>query len=640
MATTLDECIQWGDAEPNAGHCDSKGVRCSVHSGQRQKREPTEKMTGDPMAPGDVPVSEIDGCTVCNRGVILEGVLALRCVLRDGDSTRYRMQVRRMDGTVDVADMKPEVMESAQLWNGWLADKANVNGRINKHTRQALKDHVFSSVKNAPQTTVLRHAGWNAKTSTMVFANGFIDARGCIRRSVDEFSGLEVEVAGGARQDMVLDTGANREAPRLPAVLPAEWAAEPVPAPARDEAAKTMEAFLQVGFENYGNHALSIAMGYMVAHVASDALHAEWHRFPHLYVTGPYQTGKDTLARLAMTALMGNPHGALKGSGNTPKEIRNALGRSSFHPLWVNELRGGLDEKYLEGFIRAGYDRQSSATTNIRQERVEFPVLRSFLLVGETVMGGGAELSRYVEVVTRPAAKPEMLYVVEEMLPMVQQAVLALLSDFQQFRAAILDRVKDARAVLLGEGMDERRAYGWAVVCAGMSAMLRTVDGWSSLPQSFQLEVLRRAKTSMSRSDDAGVLARAWDWVMPVRESITGNAQRWIWVQNSHLYISPSRLFAVAGQHARSAPPNIDLLRNEFARSPAYVNWVQATPNKASGRTPAFQFDLTHPDIDNVFPEWVLEIAHRDTKTGTINILELEKFQGRRIEKRAGEQQT
>ena len=643
---TIAQCLEWGQHEPNGDYCKDEKL-CSVHTARAVARAsgapvPSAggKVTGDPLTPGDVVVTEVDGCMVCDRGVIMEGVMALRCVLRDGETTRYRIQIRRRDGSVDVADMKPDVMESPQAWNAWLAEKANINGRINKNTRQALKDYLFASVEHAPQTTVIKQSGWTKRLGIVAFGNGFIDAKGRVRRSQDERSGLEIDVgsdAGSAQMDVVLDDNARLDAPRIPAVMPPEWAAEPVTAAHREHARDVLSSFLEAGFENYGNHALTITMGYLVCHVASDALHAIWHRFPHLYLTGPYQTGKDTLARLAVSVMLGRDHGAIKASGTTPKEIRNALGRSTFSPLWVNELRGGPDEKYLEVFIRAGYDRQASATTNIHQGRVEFPVTRSFLLVGETVLGGGAELSRYVEVVTRAVARPEMLHVLEESIPHVQAAIVALLSDHAWFRKVMVDRLPAARAALIGDGVDERRAYAWGCVCAGVSALLGTQDAWDSLPETLRLEVLRRAHTSVSRSDDASVLTKVWDWLIPVRDNLFGNLGRWTWVDEGFLYISPGRLYAMAQQHSRSRPPDIDLVRNELSRSPAYVNWVQKKPNRQSGMTPCFQFDLDHPDIDAVFPEWVQEIAFRSTTSGALDARALEYHQQVRAKVRAGE---
>lgn len=651
---TWQECVEagldWLAAEPGADiagqFCQDNERRCPAHAAPK-KKEPVPKPPKETDSPSNLKVYVADGRMCLGDVVIVDGELAVNAVQRTPKGTTIRFWVKRRDGEIIQADMRPGIMERSEPWNEWLGSVAGINGRIDKKSRQALKDYIYAQMDMTPTALLVSNVGYVEAWDVLAFANGWVDAAGIVHRVVDGTRAAELLVGGpgngkGQRKTLYLraaDFGAD--VPSLPAVLdPALMDPRLAPAGTLPEyegergramanARRVIQQFLDAARINYGNHAMAMGLGYMMAHAVSPVIYKAFDRFPHLYVTGPYQTGKDTLARYLFRATLANDKAVLKsGSGTTPKLVRNSLGHSSLHPLWLNELRGNPDEQWLDSFIRASYDRQGSATTNIEQERVDFPVRRSMLLTGEAVAGSGAEFSRYVELHLKPVENPAASETLDAMMPAVKGAWAALMADFHRAAPSILEGVRAARAGLMGAGLDERRAYGWACVLAGLAWFYRpaVVDPKDVVPEQMWREAMTRAAFAMTRSKDGGAFARFWEAAaIAKRKDFLSQSthDRWCWLMgpdNAIMALATRKLITRTEDATRVKMPDASLVQNELVRLPCFLRQevVDAPSDKLRQRITVMQFDLRHPDIEESFPGWVLDAAHRDPM-GIIN---------------------
>lgn len=648
VAATWQDCVQegldWQAIEPSTpadAYCQDNERRCPRHPVPKQRavaRAPARKV--DLASPHKIQV--IDGRMCMSDGIVIDGELAVNSVMRTPKGTVIRFWVKRRDGETLLADMRPGVMEQAALWNEWLTKVAAINGRIDKNSRQALKDYVFTQIEMMPAAHCVTNAGHVEAWDVLAFANGWIDAAGVLHRTVDGARSTDLLVGGpgngvGQRKTLYLQASdLGGDVPSLPAVVsPALMEPDYLgprgvlsyPGPRGDamvEGRNALLRFLDAAHVNYGNHAVAMGLGYMMAHAVSPTIFKAFDRFPHLYITGPYQTGKDTLARYLCKASLGNERAVLKaGQGTTPKALRNALGGNSLHPLWVNEIRGNPDEVWMDSFIRASYDRQGSATTNIDQERVEFPVRRSMMLTGEAVAGSGAEFSRYVEIHLKPVANPAAQDALDALVGDARAGWAALMADWHRAAPAILESVRAARAGLMQAGCDERRAFGWGCVLGGLAWLYSPAacDPAQVLPQSVWKEALERCGFAMTRSKDGGAFARFWEAAGIAKRKDFLNqtgADQWVWLagdNNDQMALATRKLIARTEDATRIKMPDQSLVSNELVRLPCFLKQeVMDVPHRGiRQRATVMLFDLKHPDVEDAFPGWVLDQAHRDT---------------------------
>jgi hypothetical protein len=557
--------------------------------------------------------------------VVVDGTIDVASVTRTERGLIIRCRIRRAwDGEVAVADLIPKTMEFAQHWNEWLGQKAGVNGRINPQTRQLLKDYIFEQAEAVPESIGVERTGYLNDLDVLAFENGWIGADGVSHVATP---GVPANVRiGGSRGPatrlLVNIQSPSPDAPQMgfpvdtAMTIPRAEDAKDARAAAQFDARGVIRSLLDLAHKNYGNHVVQVALGYMFAHAVSPYLFKHHHRFPHLYVTGPYQTGKDWLARIAWTVAGGKDGAATSaGGGSTPKGIRNRLAASSLLPLHVNELRGLKDEEYLAKFIRAGYDRQGSTITNTDQQDVSWPVNRSFMLVGERVVGGGAELSRYVTLETREVKRPELGDKVMALAKQARAAWTTLLCDWHLAAPRIDAMIAQARVMLAGCGLDDRRAFGWSCVIAAAAWIREPTEEnpAQTLGEEFMDECIKRALASSSAADEASITGGFWDsaalLVQQTRVSGTGN-MRFIRVTGpAELSLDVARVSGYLKDMARTSEESISLVKNELRRVNAFLGTGRRLVQLGAAPRTCFVFNVRDRSVGQAVPDWALRMA-------------------------------
>lgn len=557
--------------------------------------------------------------------VVVDGTIDVASVTRTERGLIIRCRIRRAwDGEVAIADLIPKTMEFAQHWNEWLGQKAGVNGRITPQTRQLLKDYIFEQAEALPECIGVERTGYLNDLDVLAFENGWIGADGVSHVAT---AGVPANVRiggprGPATRFLVNMQSPSPDAPQMgfpldtAMTVPRAEDTKNARTAAQFDARGVIRSMLDLAHKNYGNQVVRVALGYMFAHAVSPYLFKHHHRFPHLYITGPYQTGKDWLARIAWTVAGGKEGAATSaGGGSTPKGIRNRLAASSLLPLHVNELRGLKDEEYLAKFVRAGYDRQGSTITNVDQQDVSWPVNRSFMLVGERVVGGGAELSRYVTVETSEVARPDLGDKVMALAKQARSAWTTLLCDWHLSAPRIDAMIAQARVMLAGCGLDDRRAFGWACVIAAAAWIEEPTEESpaQTLGEAFMNECIKRALASSSAADESSITGGFWDsmalLVQQSRVSGSGNMRFIRMTSPAELALDVARISGYLKDMARTSDESIALVKNELRRVSAYLGTGRSHVQMGGAPRNCYLFNARDGSITKAIPDWALRMA-------------------------------
>lgn len=368
---------------------------------------------------------------------------------------------------------------------------------------------------------------------------------------------------------------------------------------------------------NTGDYAGAGAIGYMASCNVRHFLTSSERNFPHLYITGRWSHGKDTLAEvLALATGMPTNNVISAGKSTTEKLIRNKLAMVGNMPLWVNELRNENADTLLTQ-IRTSYDLQGNGVTNIKQEQVLFPVHRPFLLVGEVQVGRDAEASRYVSIsLQRPPAD-------KAVLPSLKRAASAMASHWSTFmrdhnRGAwqIAQCVEKLKPIFLENGCDSRRARGWAIAAAGLAYLLDPdchLDPRASIPPEMFSDVLHRAAESMIAAAEEGVGGQFWNLMQSLKAvgelSNSGSSR---WAKSVHqtkdrgtekIAIWTPHLFRLLAKSDRGM--NKGLVINELKSDPGYDGMTNV--RMANESRNCFMLRAASCRL----PEWVLAAARQ-----------------------------
>lgn len=558
------------------------------------------------------------GYTLFNGDIVADCELHVVAQREQQDGTHLmEVEIRRHDGAQYLCLIDGKTLEDERALNAMGSSIARANWFFRAKTGSlgALKQALHAQPGNDHVVADIAQAGWNAQYSCWFGDVGMIDALGhyhawsatgvratcrdplrasyrlrtfVLRR--DQF-GADIPIIDRPMATMngtyELARGKLRRFNSDGTKVDVE-PTQPVSCPMTDEAlAKArlhMQAVMSLWSKNLGHHAGAIALGYMTA--AACRHHAELSErlFPHLYVTGRTQYGKDTLARiLAMTTGMNVNSVTSGGRGTTEKSIRNKLAAIGNTPLWLNELRADNSDQLLT-LIRTSSDYQSNTITDPRQRVITFTANRPMMLVGEIVIGKDAEQSRYVVLrLNKPALDKGVLRQLDAMAGLAGKHWSQYLCDHNRAAWQIMLAAERLKDEFRARGCDSRRARGWSLAAAGIAYWYDAdchLDPLNSIPPEILQELYTRASDAMVFSSDDGVGSEWWSLLQSIRaggELSNSGSARWVRIMPDPSTKEP--LIAVWVPHlmrtaSRMAPrdvPNKGLVGNELRADPGFV---------------------------------------------------------------------
>lgn len=460
-----------------------------------------------PVFPEGLGWREADGKMWYGDEYCIAGTVAVENVIQRDDATfAVSLTVRRQDNhRIEVIPhkvMEAETFESSKELNVWFHKHCSMltDFRPKSASTVAFKHFIFGQPRIKDRVRDVSLMGYHADLDCFFGVHGMVDHSG-----VGTWQEPYTTVYGkGGLAHVKRASREQRGAPILDVGSP--------PASPREAWASASRKFLEAWQENLGTHLGALAFGWHHAALWRHVLTKREHNFPHLYITGRYQSGKDTMAA-TLSMAFGVPETGCTSAGRTTTEkwVRNQLGEIGNWPLWLNELRNTDEFAPLCTQIRTSYDLQGSAVLHRDRSmgEISYPNRRSMLLVGEDVLGGDAERSRYMLLTVRPPAKRGLITAVHDHARNVAAALPWMLQQ-RTVGEEMLACYDHWLPVFMETGCDQRRARAFALAMCGLSHTYSTEPHKQTYPlEVIPPELVRYARQVASQNMDASLTANA-----------------------------------------------------------------------------------------------------------------------------------
>jgi len=566
-------------------------------------------------------IYESNRCLWYRERMVADATITNTCVHELADGTHsIELLITRADGGGEyVVTITGSDLEDQKRINslGTSVARCSFNFASKDGSLAALKAHLQAQPGNSNIVVDVALTGFHERYNCWFGDGGVIDARGCFYGWKAAGVSCATRTMGSKRYTKKLFSikrdrfGTDMPALEMPTtfespshelkgddlfftsgaamprkVEPTDIAIDPAFDPAMEKLRDDVRSLLAIWKRNTGDNAGAICMGYMAACAVRHVLIQKERNFPHLYISGRWSYGKDTMADILAVAT-GMPSNNVISAGKTTTEklMRNKLAQVGNMPLWVNELRAENADTLLTQ-IRTSYDIQGAGVTNIKQEQVLFQVNRPFLLVGEVQVGRDAEYSRYVSlVISRPPVDRTLLRAIKVEAARVGRGWTSVLQDHNRAGWQIAQCVEQLRPIFIEIGCDSRRARGWALAGAGLAYLLNpdchlgavaTLEMPDSNGGTILDELKKRASDAMNTAEEEGMGSRFWEMAQSMRavgELSNAGSGRWAkyaW-RTDQIAIWTGHLVLLLAQRDKTMNDKRGLIYNELKSDPGYI---------------------------------------------------------------------
>jgi hypothetical protein len=396
-----------------------------------------------------------------------------------------------------------------------------------------------------------------------------------------------------------------------------------------------MRAMVAALRDNLGHHAGAIGLGWLVAGIVRDRIHAENRAFPVAYLHGPRGCGKNVLGETLMkiSGVQGMP---LKpGRGTTLVGLRDTAADASNVPMWFDDLRNDEEGAVYHTWIRSMFDGNRSVIGNAREPGKKRQIIprRTLLLSSQSIVGRDAEHTRYVVIQLTPKSIDRSAKVaVDNLTPRAHSAFWRLAAtrhmwvDHVGFVRGHYERLLRVRCA----GMADRQYFCWSVVLAGLAFAIMpdaqqqigeavAADQPDPLPEDILAEVVARAQTAEEmRADDSSLLSF---WSCAETAVARGQCDPATWLKavkghdgNWKLCIWVNFLINVLQREmGRNFSFERRLILTEFQSEAGWItNDLSVSIGNVTRRCTAFEFGSLS------VPQWVAQLAMKDMPTADV----------------------
>jgi hypothetical protein len=529
-----------------------------------------------------------------------------------------RQPVRRM--------LDAKTMENTREWNAW-ASNAGCVWNLNDDSRWALKCHLLHQPGALRVVSTVTVSGVLPEFGVVIAHERCIGADGVVVKA-DENGMFKLRCSDGVTREFLIPVEEGAHVPRLADVMR-------VTANQR-EAIRVYLSHLQAWTNHHGGQ---LIYGWAFACiVARTELMATRPSFPHGYLVGRHQSGKNVMAESILNALCFGHVPGIDASTN-PKGVRNRLSGTSGWPLWVNEMDFRENSLKLMGQIRAAFDGQGAEVAKRDGGNRSFPVRRGLLLTGQHIVGSDAEMSRYLIIrltrVGRDDTKIGDLHASQDSAAAAFAGVLmnranlarAIVTYVSEYYRAIkkmtLLTTKDGDVPVK---IEDRQAWCWAVALGGLRVAWDgdnpTKHPVDALPQGCFNDAVMRAMQARSVAEEEGAIGQFWAAAESLESSgRLSNFGRSQWAKyvshkgNTVIALALSNLFEQiksAGKWRSEGNPKFDSLLTEFAEADGYVTHGERVSMGSDGQFRTRWATLFKEDCRAV-PDWLRDLM-RDAK--------------------------
>lgn len=425
----------------------------------------------------------LDG-EVTSRIMVPCVIETLSCRERDG-SRIWEIRIRRKGLPDVVADMHAETMEKTHLLNAWASGKAGgMSWDLDDFSRVRVKELILNSKGAKEVVREIMAGGYLRDYGVIVGHNAGIDSDGKYVPADKDGSLPLMCKDGGVSRFKLADKGA---APVL--VKPEKDL---------NQARLDLAAYLEASAKNFGCFLPHITVGFFVAHAFRDDVYAPRRCFPHLYLFGRRQGGKDfAMGRAASLAGVGHISGSTI-AGSTVKGLRSSLTSFAGWPFWVNDVRSDRkNAPELSDMVRTAFDGQGSVVATREGSTKDYTPRRAMAFTSEEIFGGDAERMRYVACYVDEKVQVRKLAPRADALMAKAQAAFVRLLQHRELGKHMAVWAQEYSVMLMEKfGSNERQAWCWGVALAGIRAA--TVSDSVSCEKAIPAEMFKEVGDRMA----------------------------------------------------------------------------------------------------------------------------------------------
>ena len=572
--------------------------------GQDEQETPSESHAKNGMVYVDA------GKTVVSANgktrVLIDCAINVICIYEQAGVHNMAVEITR-NGHKFRARLDAATMEDKKKWNAWASCIAMADWDLSTFDRRKLKTYLLHQTGAERVIHLVDTAGILSDHGIILCAGHSIDSTGGFIKP-DDRGIFRLRCKDNVVRDFELPENATASVPRIDDVSPSD-----------DEARRSLRGFMGSLQTYLAHHGGSVALGWVAANAVRDELMAHRDAFPHLYLCGRHQAGKNVLGRV-LYHVAGMGHVGCIDATSSKVAIRNRLAELAGFPLWVNELDGTESSMRMLGQIRAAFDGQAQEV-GVRDKTANrmFQVKRGFILSGQHIIGSDAEMSRYC--IIRLDARRRNDAALAEVHAEQKNAAAAfarLLGNRVRMANMIVTFAQQFYEVLstLPTHIDNRQAWCWSCCLAGLrylwSAEGPDTNALEALPEGAMEDVLARALDAQLTRRSEGAIGQFWSivesldaqgrlnnsgsqkWVAP--HTSNGKTYTALWV--AHLYQVVISMAPRAG--FQQICPRVDSLMTEFQEEAGFVAaGKQVKLENAPRQCAIFEQD------SKCIPEWV-----------------------------------
>lgn len=446
---------------------------------------------------------------------ITDCLLRVICAHEHDGELAWEIQIIRHGKETIKRDLDAKTMESPERWNAW-ASNAQCCWNLSYDQRWALKRYIHGQ----PGAQRVIHSssitGVHEKHGVVIATGHCIGHDGSVVPP-DENGMFKLKCADGLQREFAIISTDSSQIPSLNLINKD-----------KNGARTDLRAYLSHLHSYLNHHGGAILLGWAAATVfARRDLVQVRPGFPHAYVTGPKGSGKNVLGD-SVYEVIGFKHVQGIDASSSRVSVRNQLADTSAWPLWINEMDHRDGPIKLLSQIRAAFDGQASQIGRKEGGTISYPVRRGLMLSGQHVVGGDAELSRYIVIKLhkekRDDARLPFVHASQQHAAAgwanlltrrvaLAKAIATYAVQYQTILKAIKSRPDESGDNIV-VSIDDRQAWCWGIALAGLRAIWADeregINPMDALPAGALVDVIRRASEAKELASHEGYVGQFW----------------------------------------------------------------------------------------------------------------------------------
>lgn len=275
----------------------------------------------------------------------------------------------------------------------------------------------------------------------------------------------------------------------------------------------------------YGNKAIKLSVGWIVACLLSHEIHKKYNCFPILFIGGKRESGKTTLANwlMAMAGFTDTAGDSLESTSQAGS-IRNLAWYCSL-PYWLDEYRNNSKIAKFDGFFRNVYGRQAPSKGTLSERVRSHAINAGILLSGEETPQDNALLSRCVVIPLTKNNKKETIDLFNTIESLRVRGLLSrlipeVLKIKQKILPILFEHIDGWKKRLVDNKVGERIALNYAIpaVCYDL-IFLRDED--VSVRQEFARWVVEESHRTELEKESEHMLSIFMEDLVTIHDKLT-----------------------------------------------------------------------------------------------------------------------